>query len=69
MNIHRKAIRYQDEWQCHCCGKSWEHNSPDVPPCLTKKENNEKRLKKLRTQLSGESNRPVIISDRDRWEK
>jgi len=54
MNIHRNAIKYQDEWQCHCCGKSWDVKDNDPPRCLTRSEINTKKLNEIRKQLSGD---------------
>lgn len=29
-----KARQYGDELQCHICGKTWEVNDPESPPCI-----------------------------------
>lgn len=29
-----KARQYGDELQCHICGKTWEVNDPEPPPCI-----------------------------------
>lgn len=35
MSTEHEAIRYGDEYQCPKCGKTWEVNDPEPPPCLT----------------------------------
>lgn len=60
-----KARQYGDELQCHICGKTWEVNDPEPPPCIneetprvqrvtkkgTKKRQNRRRIEELREQL------------------
>lgn len=45
MNDH-KAIQYSDEMQCARCGKAWDVNDPDPPPCLTPRERSQKAASK-----------------------
>jgi ABC-type ATPase with predicted acetyltransferase domain len=35
MSTEHEAIRYGDEYQCSKCGKAWEVNDPEPPPCKT----------------------------------
>ena len=30
---HRSVRRYGDEYHCSSCGKQWDVNDPDPPPC------------------------------------
>ena len=34
-DMSHEAIRYGDEYQCAKCGKTWEVNDPEPPPCKT----------------------------------
>jgi len=51
MNIHVKPIRYNDEIQCCYCGKSWDIKDEDIPPCETKEEHTNRKMKELRGKL------------------
>jgi hypothetical protein len=51
MNIHKRAIRYNDEYQCSDCGKCWDVKDPRPPECLNLSEINSKRLNEIRKQL------------------
>jgi hypothetical protein len=61
-----KARQYGDELQCHLCGKTWEVNDPEPPPCINeetpytprvtkkkgaKKRQTRRRIEELREQL------------------
>ena len=37
MNGHKKLRRYSDQEYCAECGKQWDINDPDPPPCTVKK--------------------------------
>lgn len=61
------ARQYGDELQCHICGKTWEVNDPEPPPCINpetppnlktkvtkegaKKRQTRRRIEELREQL------------------
>lgn len=31
---HTRARQYSDQMQCAACGKAWDVNDPDPPPCV-----------------------------------
>ena len=33
MTGHKKARQYSDQMHCAECGKQWDVNDPDPPPC------------------------------------
>ena len=33
MNGHKQARQYSDQMHCHHCGKQWDVNDPEPPPC------------------------------------
>ena len=33
MNGHKNVRQYSDQYHCSSCGKQWDVNDPDPPPC------------------------------------
>ena len=53
-----EAIRYGDEYQCAKCGKAWDINDPEPPPCKTGKDlYNEQRKRLSEVLLQPEQDR------------
>lgn len=51
MSQHKNVQRIQDTIYCSACGRSWDHDDPDWPPC--EKPLSDPRLEKLK-QLQAE---------------
>lgn len=47
MRGHRE-IREGDEYYCPDCGKRWDMNDPEPPPCISRQEKGLKQIAKLR---------------------
>lgn len=51
-----QARQYSDQTHCHVCGKQWDVNDPEPPPCTKKPEQKEapasKWIEKLKRKVS-----------------
>lgn len=50
---HKNAKRYNDEMFCSHCGKSWDVNDPEPPPCKTGNE----WLREIRNKIGSAGDR------------
>ena len=55
MNGHKQARQYSDQMHCHHCGKQWDVNDPEPPPCKDVKPSNrlspQEQIAKLRRKI------------------
>jgi hypothetical protein len=35
---HKAVRQYSDEYQCSHCGKTWDVNDPEPPPCTEERQ-------------------------------
>ena len=49
-----KARQYGDELYCRVCGKTWDVNDPDPPPCIDRKAVGRESIKSMKEKLKGE---------------
>lgn len=33
MTVHKAARRHGDQYHCAECGRQWDHDDPEPPPC------------------------------------
>lgn len=49
---HPNPIRQGDQYACARCGKAWDVDDQDPPPCLTKQEARAKHIQEIRERLN-----------------
>lgn len=55
MNGHKKAIRVNDQYHCAECGRQWDHDDPDPPPCKRESRAGERAIGEMRKMFCKKS--------------
>lgn len=51
---HKKVLRYSDQYHCEYCGKTWDVNVPEPPPCKTGRDWFREMREKIKTKVRGD---------------
>lgn len=52
MTGHSKARRHGDQYHCTTCGKQWDHDDPEPPPCRRESRAGEQAIGEMRKLFS-----------------
>lgn len=52
MTGHSKVRRHGDQYHCAACGRQWDVNDPDPPPCKRESRAGEKAIETMRKLFS-----------------
>lgn len=51
MGEHKNVRQYSDQYHCSSCGRQWDVNDPDPPPCQRESQAGEKAMREIRRAL------------------